>query len=189
MNYELRTMNILPRLYLKTGETPVLRTDKKGMLPRDTSGTIISQVVNSFSTYPLKMARLKIVNNYDSSFVLAPEARENLFRLLTSETFLNQVAEQAQCQTVEFTELLFQPVPYTPATPKGMPAEFEQYHESDDCVIINVPPNFMFTAKIFQPSRLCAIYRKVASEVKSQESVEARSFSEDLPTSFLPSPD
>ncbi len=107
------------------------------------------------------MARLKIVNNFDSSFVLAPEARENLFSSLTSESFLTQVAEQIQGQKVEFTELLFQPVPYTTATPKGMPAEFEPYHESDDYIIINVPPNFMFKAKIFNPSRLCAIYKKV----------------------------
>jgi hypothetical protein len=107
------------------------------------------------------MARLKIVNNFDSSFVLDPEARDNVFSSLSNETFLTQIAEQAQCEKVEFTELLFQPVPYTTTTPKGMPAEFEQYHESDNYVIINVPPNFMFKAKIFQPSRLCAIYKKV----------------------------
>ncbi len=106
------------------------------------------------------MARLKILNNFDGSFILDPEARDNLFSLLTTESFLNQVASQSQCQTVEFTELLFQPVPYSMATPKGMPAEFEQYHNSDDYIIINVPPNFMFKAKIFNPSRLCAIYRK-----------------------------
>lgn len=108
------------------------------------------------------MARLKILNNYDSSFVLAPEAKENLFSLLTSEPFLNQIAAQGQCQKIEFTELLFQPVPYSTATPKGMPAEFEPYHASDDYIIINVPPNFMFKAKIMSPSRLCAIYRKIA---------------------------
>lgn len=107
------------------------------------------------------MARLKIVNNFDSSFVLAPEARDNLLSLLTHETFLNQVAEQIPCEKVEFTELLFQPVPYTTTTPKGMPREFENYHESEDYLIINVPPNFMFKAKVFNPSRLCAIYRKV----------------------------
>lgn len=107
------------------------------------------------------MARLKIINNFDSSFVLDPEARDNLFELLTSDSFRNQVAGQAQSQNVEFTQLLFQPVPYSTATPKGMPPEFEQYHESDDYLIINVPPNFMFKAKIFKPSRLCAIYRKV----------------------------
>ena len=108
------------------------------------------------------MARLKIVSNFDSSFVLDPEARDNLLGSLTTESFLNQVAGQIQCEKVEFTELLFQPDHYTPGTPKGMPAEFEQYHESDDYIIINVPQNFMFKAKIFNPSRLCAIYRKVS---------------------------
>ncbi len=108
------------------------------------------------------MARLKIVNNFDGSFVLDPNARTNLFSLLTNESFCNQVAEHAQSQTVEFTELVFQPVPYSMATPKGMPAEFEPYHASDDYIIINVPPNFMFKAKILTPSRLCAIYRKIA---------------------------
>ena len=107
------------------------------------------------------MARLKIINNFDSSFVLDPEARDNLFEWLTSDSFRNQVAGQAKSQNVEFTQLLFQPVPYSTATPKGMPPEFEQYHVSDDYIIINVPPHFMFKAKIFQPSRLCAIYRKV----------------------------
>ncbi|HBB31603.1 MAG TPA: hypothetical protein DDZ80_02945 [Cyanobacteria bacterium UBA8803] len=107
------------------------------------------------------MARLKIVNNFDGSFVLDPAARESLFTLLTNETFRNQIATQLQCQDVEFTELLFQPLPYSMGTPKGMPPEFEQYHESEGYTIINVPPNFMFKAKIFNPSRLCAIYRKV----------------------------
>lgn len=104
--------------------------------------------------------KLKIVDEYNSSFTLTPEARSTLFTLLTSETFLKQIGQQANCDRIEFTELLFQPVPYTPTTTKGMPVEFEQYHNSPDYIIINVPPNFMFQAKIFQPSRLCGIYRK-----------------------------
>ena len=134
---------------------------------------------SNFFTLISTMAKLKIVNNYDSSFVLNLEEKEALFRLLTSESFLNQIAEQASCQAVKFTELLFQPVPYSTATPKGMPAEFEKYHASEDYIIINVPPNFMFKAKIFKPSRLCAIYQKINSNsygriqelgVRSQES-------------------
>ncbi|MBD2384582.1 hypothetical protein [Cylindrospermum sp. FACHB-282] len=104
---------------------------------------------------------IKIVQNFDSSFTLEPQAQETLFKLLTSESFLSQICQQCQFEKVEFTELLFQPVPYTLNTPKGMPAEFEKYHESDDYTIINIPPNFMFTAKIFRPSRLCAIYKKI----------------------------
>lgn len=104
---------------------------------------------------------LKIVQNYDASFSLEPDAKETLFSLLTSAAFLEQITQQLQGTSVEFTELLFQPVPYSLTTPKGMPAEFEQYHNSEDYIIINVPPNFLFKAKIFKPSRLCAIYRKV----------------------------
>ena len=103
---------------------------------------------------------IKIVENFDSSFTLEPEAKQTLFSLLTSDRFLEQISQGVGCG-VEFTELLFQPVPYSSATPKGMPAEFEKYQASDDYMIINVPPNFTFEAKIFKPSRLCAIYRKV----------------------------
>ena len=105
---------------------------------------------------------LKIVESFDGRFELNPAAKQTLFQLLTSAAFLQQVAEQGECDRVEFSELLFQPVPYSQATPKGMPAEFHPYYESPDYLIINVPPNFMFQAKIFNPSRLCAIYRKVS---------------------------
>lgn len=102
---------------------------------------------------------LKIIENFDSSFTLEPDQKQTLFGLLTSEKFLEQITAQLPGQKLEFTELMFQPVPYSKETPKGMPKEFEKYHESSDYLIINVPPNFMFTAKIFKPSRLCAIYK------------------------------
>lgn len=103
---------------------------------------------------------LKIIENFDGNFTLAPDAKVTLFGMLNQTAFLEQVASQSNSTAVEFTELLFQPVPYSENTPKGMPALFEQYHDSDDYVIVNVPPNFMFQAKIFKPSRLCAIYRR-----------------------------
>jgi hypothetical protein len=105
---------------------------------------------------------LKIIDSYDSSFTLEPDTKANLFTFLHSEAFLSQIAQQLQCQEVEFTELVFQPIPYTVSTPKGMPQEFEPYYDSADHAIINVPPNFMFKAKVFKPSRLCAVYRKIA---------------------------
>lgn len=104
---------------------------------------------------------LKIIDNFDTSFTLEPEAQATLFELLKGEAFLAQIQQQLNGDRVEFTELLFQPVPYSTATPKGMPAEVEKYHSSNDYLIINIPPNFMFKAKIFKPSRLCAIYRKL----------------------------
>jgi hypothetical protein len=103
--------------------------------------------------------KLKIIEHFDGSFTLAPEAKTCLFDLLTSDAFLQQLQSQLKVAKVEFTELLFQPVPYSFNTPKGMPSEFEQYHHNPDYAIINVPPNFMFKAKIFNPSRLCAVYR------------------------------
>ena len=106
--------------------------------------------------------KLKIIDHFDSSFTLDPDAKAALFELLQSVSFLQQVAQQAHLEAVAFTELLFQPVPYSAATPKGMPAEFEKFQNADGYVIINVPPNFMFKAKIFKPSRLCAIYRNVS---------------------------
>ncbi|MDK3159130.1 hypothetical protein QPK87_21500 [Kamptonema cortianum] len=105
---------------------------------------------------------LKIIENFDTRFTLEPEAQDRLFALLTSEAFLTQIQEHLKCDRLEFTEILFRPVPYSAATPKGMPAELEAYHNSQEYAIINVPPNFMFQAKIFKPSRLCAIYRKVS---------------------------
>jgi len=103
---------------------------------------------------------LKVIDHFDGSFTLEPEAKATLFTLLKSDAFLAQVAAGVSCDRVEFTELLFQPVPYSATTPKGMPAEFEPYYGSVDHCIINVPPTFMFNAKISKPARLCAIYRK-----------------------------
>ncbi|MBC6418797.1 MAG: hypothetical protein GDA44_08400 [Prochloron sp. SP5CPC1] len=104
---------------------------------------------------------LKIIESFDASFTLAPDTKMTLFELLTTGKFIAQISAQAGGTQVEFTELLFQPVPYSKKTSKGMPGEFEPYYNSDEHIIINVPPNFMFQAKILKPSRLCAIYRKV----------------------------
>ncbi|MGF1542810.1 MAG: hypothetical protein ACFCU5_20610 [Pleurocapsa sp.] len=104
---------------------------------------------------------LKVVENFNTSFSLNPESKNILVGLLSNESFTTQVSQQLKESCIEFTQLLFQPVPYSQHTPKGMPVEFEEYYNSKDHIIINVPPNFMFQAKIFKPSRLCAIYRKV----------------------------
>lgn len=103
---------------------------------------------------------LKIVEAFDGSFSLEAQAKATLFELLNSEAFLEQLGQELKGDTLEFTGLLFQPVPYSTATPKGMPAELEKFHESVEHVIIHVPPNFMFKSNIMKPSRLCAIYKK-----------------------------
>ena len=104
---------------------------------------------------------LRIVKNFDASFILNSEAKDTLVSLLTNQSFIEQLSQRLDEHKLVFTNLLFQPVPYSQHTPKGMPREFERYHNCDDYIIINVPPNFMFQAKIFKPSRLCAIYQKI----------------------------
>lgn len=56
------------------------------------------------------------------------------------------VQETGQLDGTElaFTGMLFQPVPWSLKTKKGMPADYEQYAADSDYVIINTPPNFMF---------------------------------------------
>ncbi len=62
---------------------------------------------------------------------------------------------------LEFADILFQPVPWSVSSKRGMPPELEQYADDPDhYTIINVPPNFMFASKIFKPSRLCAVFRR-----------------------------
>lgn len=124
---------------------------------------------------PTRMG-LKVVHTYDSSFELKPECEEKLHSLLNSATFRTQVAGELAQQSgastssseYEFSGELFQPVPWSITTRHGMPQEFEKYSGNADYAIVNVPPNFMFQAKIFKPSRLCAIFRKV---VKAESDV------------------
>jgi len=36
--------------------------------------------------------------------------------------------------------------------------DMEKFYNNPEYIIINVPPPFMFKAKIFSPSRLCAVF-------------------------------
>lgn len=38
----------------------------------------------------------------------------------------------------------------------------QEFYNSDRYVVINVPPTFMFKAKIFKPTRLCAVFERVS---------------------------
>jgi len=105
------------------------------------------------------MASLRPVN-FDGSFELQESKKEHLFNLLESPVFQQQICQNTACRKVTFLALIFQPVPYSENTPHGMNREFEPYFKSNEHIIVNVPANFMFQAKITQPSRLCAIYRK-----------------------------
>ena len=50
-------------------------------------------------------------------------------------------------EAVDFTGMLFQPVPWSPGTRLGMPKELEKFHADPDYVFINVPPNFLFQVR------------------------------------------
>jgi len=107
---------------------------------------------------------LKLVETYDGSFQLEPQSEQILKNLLSSQVFCSQVAQQTGLDgdsSFEFTGELFQPVPWSITTKHGMPQEFEKYLDRNKYAIINVPPNFMFKAKIFSPSRLCAVYKRL----------------------------
>ena len=104
---------------------------------------------------------LKIVENFNAAFELQPQAEDELHKLLSSEAFCQQVVKECQLgegSKVKFSGQLFQPVPWSVTTRKGMPTEFEKYSGNPKFTIINIPPNFMFQAKVFKPSRLCAVY-------------------------------
>ena len=71
---------------------------------------------------------------------------------------LAEVSRQSEATSATFTGALFQPVPYSVNTPRGMPKNIEQYVESPTHAIINIPPTVLFKSKIFKPSRLCAVF-------------------------------
>ena len=107
---------------------------------------------------------LKAVETFNASFELQPEAETAIHQLLASQAFCKQVVKECQLEEgseVKFSGQLFQPVPWSVTSRKGMPPEFEKYSDNPKFTIINIPPNFMFQAKIFKPSRLCAIYERL----------------------------
>lgn len=103
---------------------------------------------------------VRAVPSYDGSFELADETRAKLVEQLGDPAFLRQVAANSGAEEAEFLGVLFQPVPYSPGTPRGMPADLSHHLDDPHSVVINVPPPFMFAARCFKPPRLCAIYRR-----------------------------
>lgn len=108
---------------------------------------------------------LRGVESFEADFELTEQQSSTLNELLHSELFCQQVVRECglpEGAALQFTGVLFQPRPWTPSETKGMPAEVEErYHgRPEQYTIINVPPVFMFQAKIFQPPRLCAVYER-----------------------------
>eukprot|EP00276_Gloeochaete_wittrockiana_P008301 CAMPEP_0184656144 /NCGR_PEP_ID=MMETSP0308-20130426/15771_1 /TAXON_ID=38269 /ORGANISM="Gloeochaete witrockiana, Strain SAG 46.84" /LENGTH=186 /DNA_ID=CAMNT_0027093107 /DNA_START=88 /DNA_END=648 /DNA_ORIENTATION=+ len=108
---------------------------------------------------------IKVIESFVGDFTLREESRVSLREMLTSKPFLRAFASQLKLDDnieLEYTDILFQPVPYSSGTPKGMPRYVEPYYEDkENYTIANVPPTVMFEAKIFSPPRLCAVFRKL----------------------------
>lgn len=62
---------------------------------------------------------VRAVPSYDGSFELADETRAKLVEQLGDPAFLRQVAANSGAEEAEFLGVLFQPVPYSPGTPRG----------------------------------------------------------------------
>jgi len=108
-------------------------------------------------------AGLKLTESFDAGLPLDDERREALFSRLSDPGFCAQVSLETTRATkaVELTGKVFTPVPWSPATPRGMPAEYEELAEdTDNYIVINVPPTLPFKANVLG-KRVCAIYRIV----------------------------
>ncbi|CAM9342379.1 unnamed protein product [Choristocarpus tenellus] len=106
------------------------------------------------------MMAIRAVETYDGTFDLTEETAAQLNAYLQHPDMLAEVAKQFECEKAEYIGELFQPVPYSSGTPNGMPADIDdRYHLNPEFAIANVPPVIMFKAKVFKPSRLCAVYK------------------------------
>ena len=105
-------------------------------------------------------------------FSLTAEQRETLEAYLAHPVFCGNVRDNMgwpESTQARYAGQLFQPVPWSGSTPRGMPAEMERFADSATHAIINIPPPFMFKAKVFSPSRLCAVYEQVEGEAATPE--------------------
>jgi hypothetical protein len=108
-------------------------------------------------------AKLKLIESFDANLPLDDEKREALFLRLSDPGFCAQVSLETTKATkaVEFANMVFTPVPYSTATPKGMPPGFEVFaNDTENYVVINVPPTLTFKANVLG-KRVCAIYKIV----------------------------
>jgi hypothetical protein len=128
----------------------------------------------------VKMAVSLKIKDYEGlgGFELPKEQQEALQLFLSAPDFCRQVFANSgkatvankDTSTASYTGLLFQPVPWSPNTRKGMPKEMEKY-SGDSHVIINIPPPIMFKANIYGaglPNRLCAIFEIVPRTTEEQ---------------------
>lgn len=103
---------------------------------------------------------IRAVESFNSAFTLEEKTAATLDGYLRHKDMIAEVCKQFDCTGAEYIGEIFQPVPYSAATPQGMPADIEEkYFLNEEYGIANIPPVVMFNAKIFKPSRLCAVYK------------------------------
>eukprot|EP00958_Prasinococcus_capsulatus_P012127 scaffold1206_cov388-Prasinococcus_capsulatus_cf.AAC.27 len=169
-----------PRRWSSSGQTPVCVAGHRERRPRrsrkpaaaaaghsasTTRGHSPSQTVEDRRRSVVALG-LRAVQNYEADFVMDTVAEEMLVEMLGSDTFCAQVLKESRYEEqgwtrVKFTGILFQPVPWSPGTKHGVPAKNEEmYLQKDKYITVNVPPNYMFKAKVFHPPRLCAMFEQ-----------------------------
>jgi len=135
------------------------------------SGKLQGRSLDSGKMTRLSMA-IKGVQDFDGSFELNEEVQSTLEGYLHHPDMIAEVTKQVKCTSAEFNGELFQPVPYSTNTPHGMPKQFEKFLHSKEYAIVNVPPVIMFKAKVFKPSRLCAVYRVEGLSLEQEAEIE-----------------
>lgn len=113
-------------------------------------------------SHPRNLTLIRNASESNGNLVLDTIVVESLKTLLTQEGGFKDEIGQATGRSVEFTGLLFEPQPWSLQQTKGMPVEYEKYHnDKESYVIVHIPPPIMVKAFAFNPSKLCAIYKFV----------------------------
>lgn len=105
--------------------------------------------------------RVKLTESFDAHLHLDDQQRDALFAALSDPSFCARVSLEATGarKAVAFDDKIFEPVPWSPATKKGMPPEYEAFAEDkENYIVINVPAPVTFKANVLG-KRCCAIYR------------------------------
>lgn len=112
--------------------------------------------------------KIETIVNFDLSFELKCQQKEELFNLLTNKKLIKKLSQQVKAKKVEFTYLVFEPLDdtnkrlsYSNNLCQEIEQEFIVHYQLEDYFIIDIPPNLMGQAQIYHPSHLCAIYRRV----------------------------
>lgn len=119
---------------------------------------------------------------------VAQDVKAELATLLSSDEMTGEVVRLSGAMKASYSGILFEPKAYTDDTPRGMPRDLETYLDSADHVVVNVPPVYMFRAKCFKPSRLCAIFEVAGGADRTPTNSKAAEVTRS-PTAYVPAYD